>query len=184
MEAFIIILAIFWVIVPLAMKKKQEQAKQEAERQRAARASAPKAAAPQQRVQQPMRTTPLAPTARAPMQASYEGSGSQEGYSGAVLQGEEKHDVKMDLSTAKSTLREAKSSITHTVTVSSISGHAHEETSATGIIAECPPDKTPSVKTEVVTTDVNATAFTWDVEAARSGLVMAEILGPCLAMRD
>ena len=183
METFIIILAIFWVVVPLAMKKKQEQAKQEAERQRAARASAPKAAAPQQRVQQPMRTTPLEPTARAPMQVSLEGTGSQEGYSGPVLQGEQKHDVKSDLSTARSTLKEAKSSITHTVTVSSESGHAHEETSASGIVADCPPDKTPA-KSETLTTNANATAFNWDVEAARSGLVMAEILGPCLAMRD
>ena len=184
METFIIILAIFWVIVPLAIKKKQEQAKQEAERQRAARASAPKAAAPQQRVQQPMRTTPLAPTARAPMQASYEGSGSQEGYSGAVLQGEQKHDVKMDLSTAKSTLTEAKTSITHTVTVSGESGHAHEETSMSGIAQDCPPDQAPAKQTQATAPSASATAFTWDVEAARSGLVMAEILGPCLAMRD
>ena len=27
-------------------------------------------------------------------------------------------------------------------------------------------------------------AFTWDVQSVRNGLVMAEILGPCLAQRD
>jgi hypothetical protein len=68
------------------------------------------------------------------LQASYEGHGSQEGYSGPVLQGEQKHDVKSDLSTAKSTLKEARTTITHTVTVSSESGHAHEETSASGLL--------------------------------------------------
>jgi hypothetical protein len=81
-----------------------------------------------------------------------------------------------------STITETVNSITHTVTVSSESGHAHEETSASGIIAECPPDKAPPQKAAQAATDDSA--FGWDVAQARSGLVMAEILGPCLALRD
>ena len=185
METIIIILVIFWVVVPYAIKKKQQQAKQEAERQRAARASTQKTTtSPQQRVQQPMRTTPLAPTARTPLQASYEGTGSQEGYSGPVLQGEQKHDVKSDLSTAKSTLKEARTTITHTVTVSSESGHAHEETSASGVAEDCPPEKAAAKPSANAAHGVGETAFVWSAAAVRNGLVMAEILGPCLANRD
>lgn len=182
METLFIILAIIWIVVPIAAKKKQQQAKQEADRQRAARTSAPQAAAAQQRAQQPMRTTPLAPTPRAPMQVSYEGSGSQEGYSGAVLQGEKPHDVSFTIKQAKSTLTEAKTTITHTVTASSESGHTHQETSATGIMPDCPPGSPTAITQQPL--PISDSSFSWDVEQARTGLVMAEILGPCLALRD
>lgn len=182
METLFIILAIIWVVVPIAMKKKQQQAKQEADRQRAARASAPQVAPVQPRTQQPMRTVPLAPTPRAPLQASSEGVGSQEGYAGAVLQGEKPHDVSLTIKQAKSTLTEAKTTITHTVTASSESGHTHEETSASGIASDCPPGSPVAVAAQPVQS--LSGSFTWDVEQARTGLVMAEILGPCLALRD
>ena len=183
MEFVLILLAIFWVVIPMAAKTSQKKAKAEVERRRAMRQQAPQP----QRAQQPMRTTPLAPTVR-PTQvigmASSEGSASQEGYDGSTFEGELPHEARPDLATAKSTLTEAKTSITHTVTVSSESGHAHEETSASGILADCPPDKTPAKQATQQAQGRFDNAFTWDVQSVRSGLVMAEILGPCLAVRD
>lgn len=183
MQWTIILLVIFWVIVPIIAKNSQKKAKAEEERRRVMRQQAPQP----QRAPQPMRTTPIAPTVRPTQQSAYqspEGSGSQEGYAGQVFQGEKAHDVATNLATAMSTLKEAKTSITHTVTVSSESGHAHEETSASGITAECPPDKAPAKQAAVIATAASDSAFVWDAEAVRSGLVMGEILGPCLALRD
>ncbi len=183
MEWTIFLLVIFWVVIPIIAKNSQKKAKAEAERQRAMRQQAPQP----QRAQQPMRTTPLAPTVRptqATVLASSEGTASQEGYDGSTFEGELPHEVKPDLATAKSTLTEAKTSITHTVTVSSESGHAHEETSASGVETNCPPDKAPAKQTPQQAQSPFENAFTWDVQSVRNGLVMAEILGPCLAVRD
>ena len=183
MQWTIFLLVIFWVVIPIIAKNSQKKAKAEAERQRAMRQQAPQP----QRAQQPVRTTPIAPTVRptqATVLASSEGAASQEGYDGSTFEGELPHEVKPDLATAKSTLTEAKTSITHTVTVSSESGHAHEETSASGVAADCPPDKAPAKQTPQQAQGPFENAFTWDVQSVRSGLVMAEILGPCLAQRD
>jgi hypothetical protein len=183
MEWTIFLLVIFWVVIPIIAKNSQKKAKAEAERQRAMRQQAPQP----QRAQQPVRTTPIAPTVRptqATVLASSEGAASQEGYDGSTFEGELPHEVKPDLATAKSTLTEAKTSITHTVTVSSESGHAHEETSASGVAADCPPDKAPAKQTPQQAQGPFENAFTWDVQSVRNGLVMAEILGPCLAVRD
>jgi len=183
MEWTIFLLVIFWVVIPIIAKNSQKKAKAEAERQRAMRQQAPQP----QRAQQPARTTPIAPTVRptqATVLASSEGAASQEGYDGSTFEGELPHEVKPDLATAKSTLTEAKTSITHTVTVSSESGHAHEETSASGVTADCPPDKAPAKQTPQQAQGPFENAFTWDVQSVRNGLVMAEILGPCLAVRD
>ena len=184
MQWTIFLLVIFWVVIPIIAKNSQKKAKAEAERQRAMRQQALQ---PQRAQQQPMRTTPIAPTVR-PTQvvtmASREGTASQEGYDGSTFEGELPHEVKPDLATAKSTLTEAKTSITHTVTVSSESGHAHEETSASGVAADCPPDKAPAKQTPQQAQSPFENAFTWDVQSVRNGLVMAEILGPCLAVRD
>ncbi len=184
MEFAIILLVIFWVVIPIAAKNSKNKAKAEEERRRAMRQQAPQ---PQRA--QPIYTAPLAPTVRTPqarVQPSMEGVGSLEGRDGSVFQGEPSHDVEPDLSTAKSTLTEAKSSITHMVTVSSESGHAHEETSASGISAECPPEKPQAKPAKPAATSQAPfeNAFVWNTESVRSGLVMAEILGPCLANRD
>lgn len=188
MPTVLIILAIIWIIVPIIAKANKQKAKAAQEAQRAAQQRAAVQRAQEtfpQRTQQPMRTAPLTPSmrpAQMTMQPSLEGLGSQEGQSGEVLQGEQPHEVAASLSEVKSGLTEAKTSITHTVTVSSESGHAHEETSASGIEEACPPEKeTKPAQTPVVPFE---SAFAWSAENARSGLVMAEILGPCLALRD
>jgi hypothetical protein len=182
MEIAIILLVIFWVVIPIAAKNSQKKAKAEEERRRAMRQQAPQP----QRVQQPIRTAPLAPTIR-PAQVSVltssEGASSQEGFDGPVFEGELPHEAKPDLATAQSTLTEAKTSITHTVTISSESGHAHEETSASGTAEDCPPGKVPAKQAASAASSIES-AFTWNAVGVRHGLVMAEILGPCLANRD
>jgi len=185
MELAIILLVIFWVIIPIAAKNSQKKAKAEEERLRNLRKQAPQP----QRAQQPVRTGPLTPTMRAPLQASYEGTASEgtasvEGNFSGSMDGTSRKTATFDVLEAKSTLTEANTSITHTVSVSSESGHAHEESSASGISASCPPEKTPAKQTATPVVSMGGTAFVWNVEAARSGLVMAEILGPCLALRD
>lgn len=183
MELAIILLVIFWVVIPIAAKNSQKKAKAEEERRRAMRQQAPQP----QRAQQPVRTAPLVPTVRTTLSSAYasaEGTSSQEGADGAVFQGELPHDVQPDLSNARSTLTEARSSITHTVTVSSESGHAHEETSASGTAENCPPDKASSKTPATPAKSGGESAFVWNAAAVRNGLVMAEILGPCLANRD
>jgi hypothetical protein len=190
METILIILAIVWIVIPILAKNKQKQATEQAERERVARQRAALAAAEKQaelkRAAQPIRTTPLAPTGRPSQtgfQPSGDGIGSEEGTAGAVLEGELPHAVKAGLRESKSSLRELNVSISHVVTASSESGHTHQETSATGIQPPCPPGKTPidRVQTPAPAAD---SAFVWNPEDARSGLVMAEILGPCLALRD
>ena len=185
METVLIILAIIWVIVPLAAKKKQQQAKEEAERQRAAGQRAPQPVVPQRAQQQPMRTVPISANTRpALVPNSFEGLGSTEGTSIGTFEGEPAHDVSSQLSQVSSTLTEAKMSITHAVTPSNESGHAHEETSMSGVNSSCPPNQTLTDPFAQSASNYGYTAFVWNVEQARSGLVMAEILGPCLANRD
>ena len=180
MEFAIILLVIFWVIVPMVAKNSQKKAKAEEERRRAVmRQQAPQP----QRAQQPMRTTPIAPTIRQPMHASSEGASSDEGNFSGSMDGTSRKNASFNTQQVTSTLMEAKSSITHTVSVSQESGHAHEETSASGIQEECPPEKA-SARQTAQTQAPTENAFTWNTNAVRSGLVMAEILGPCLANRD
>ena len=194
METVLIILAIVWVVIPILAKSKQKQAKEQAERERLARQRAAQAA-PQQAerarsVAQPARTAPLTPNVR-PAQASVvsssEGMGSQEGMPGEVLQGELTHSVSTNLTEVKSSLTQLNVSTDHEVTPSGVSGHAHEETSMSGLDASCPPQKSPVVKPIAAATVVAPTAesaFVWNLTDVRSGLVLAEILGPCVAMRE
>lgn len=193
METALIILAIVWIVIPILAKSKQKQAKEQAERERLARQRAAQLDAAQQaereRSVRPMRTQPLTPNVR-PSQSAYplsmEGVGSQEGRDGAVVEGEPTHEVATTLKEAKSSLTQLNTSGGHVVAPSSISGHAHEETSMSGVNASCPPGQTPAVQPAqtAAATASGESAFVWDPANARTGLVMAEILGPCLALRE
>ena len=192
METLLIILAVVWIVIPVLAKKKQQQAKEQAEREHAARQRAAQAAAMLQAERarsaaQQMRTTPLAPSVR-PSQPSFqpsvEGVGSTEGTSGQVLEGELPHDVSTDLQEAKSSLTQIQATTQHTITASSESGHAHQETSMSGLDASCPPDGAAQQSASPVRSSAAESAFVWDQAGARTGLVMAEILGPCLALRE
>lgn len=193
METVLIILAIVWVVIPVLVKSKQKQAKEQAERERLARRRAAQAAASQQsdrdRTARQMRTTPLEPSVRPSkpsFQPSVEGVGSQEGTPGTVLQGEMAHDVATDLQEVRSSLTQIQATQQHVITASSNSGHAHQETSMSGVDTSCPPGKAPAMQPiSSISAAVSAeSAFVWNPADARSGLVMAEILGPCLALRE
>ena len=190
METVLIILAIVWVVIPILAKSKQKQAKEQAERERLAHQRAAQAAALQQaeraRNTAPLRTAPLTPSVR-PSQSSFspsfEGVGSLEGKDGAVFEGEEAHEVETTLKTVQSSLTQLNVSSDHEVTPSSVSGHTHEETSMSGVDASCPPEKAPAAQVAAASPSAES-AFVWDPANARSGLVLAEVLGPCLAMRE
>ncbi|MCE5190033.1 MAG: hypothetical protein LLF75_12755 [Eubacteriales bacterium] len=193
METVLIILAIVWVVIPVLVKSKQKQAKEQAERERLARQRA--AQAPLQQVErarsvaQPVRTSPLTPnvgTSSSRTPSSGEGWGSLEGRDGPVFEGEEAHEVATTLKTVQSSLTQLNVSVDHEVTPSGVSGHAHQETSLSGVDTSCPPEKAPATQpAPSVAAAVSAdSAFVWNPADARSGLVMAEILGPCLALRE
>lgn len=193
METILIILAIVWVVIPILAKSKQKQAKEQAERELVARSQAAKAAALQQAEREraamrQMRTAPLSPSVR-PSQSSFspsaEGVGSQEGMSGPVLQGELAHDVSVNLQEAASSLTQIQATTQHIISASSDSGHAHQETSMSGINASCPPEQATTGPVSPTASSISTeSAFVWDPANARSGLVLAEILGPCLALRE
>ncbi len=189
MQGIWIIIVIVWIVIPIIAKKRQQQAKEQAARERAARQRAAQAAAQKQvETAAPMRTTPLAPrvhpssmhmpafegTASVEGTGSLEGTGSREG-TASREEGTAKHTI-------ASKLRELNQTPQHVVSASSISGHAHQETSMTGIRPDCPPDATPAVTP--VTPVASDSAFVWDQTQALNGIVLSEILGPCLAMRD
>ena len=179
MEPIWIIIIIAWVIIPIIAKRKQQQAKEQAAREQAARQRAAQAAT-QQRVQQPMRTAPIAPTVRASVQSSFEGVTSGEGY-GSKDEGSPMHQIGSTLQGKTTTLKQIRVDPEHVVRATSESGHTHEETSMTGIEKECPPDAKP---TAAGTASAPESAFVWDVSQVRNGLVLAEVLGPCLALRN
>lgn len=180
MQAFWVIIIIAWIVVPILVKKKQQQAKEQAAREQAARQRAAQAAS-QQRVQQPVRTAPITTSVRTNMQSSFEGTVSSEG-SVSSEEGTPAHQLGTTLQGKTTTLQQIRVDPEHVVRATSESGHAHEETSMSGIKPVCESDAVP---VSAASRDSSAgTAFVWDVSQARSGLILAEVLGPCLALRN
>ena len=182
MEVFWILIALAWIVVPIVARQKKQPAKEQAAREQAARQRAAQAAA-QQRVQpQPVRTAPIAHTVRPTMQSSFEGTVSTEG-TASSQEGTPAHTIGTTLQTKTTTLKQIRVDPEHVVKATSESGHTHEETSMTGVEPPCPPDQKPAA---AASAQANAPvgAFVWDVSQAMSGLVMAEILGPCKALRS
>lgn len=84
----------------------------------------------------------------------------------------------------KSRLTDISANVTkHVVEASSVSGHAHEETSLTGVRAECEPEQARRASAPATAAPAAGTPFHWDAGAVRSGVVMAEILGKPKALR-
>ena len=71
----------------------------------------------------------------------------------------------------------------HVVEASSISGHAHEETSMAGVTVDCAPERTRHDSPAPSPVAVPRTAFSWNPEDARAGLILAEIMGRPKALR-
>ncbi len=180
MQAFWVIIIIAWIVIPILAKKKQQQAKEQAAREQAARQRAAQAAS-QQRVQQPVRTTPITANVRTSIQSSFEGTVSSEGI-GSSAEGTPAHRIGTTLQGKTASLQQIRVAPEHVVRATSESGHTHEETSMSGIKPPCAPDAAP---VSAAAGEPSAeTAFVWDVAQARNGLILAEILGPCLALRN
>ena len=187
MQTFWIILVLAWVVIPLIARKKQREAKEKAARERAARQRAAAMAAEQQAAQAPVRTAPIAPRVSASVKPSFapEGSVSSEGMASRD-EGTPKHELNSTLSEKTSSLKQIRVDPEHVVTFSGKSGHRHEETSMTGIRPNCPPDAVTAAHDAAYAlgTSMEQAAFVWDVSQVRNGIVMAEILGPCVALRE
>ncbi|HWQ06258.1 MAG TPA: hypothetical protein VN453_03500 [Feifaniaceae bacterium] len=179
MQAFWIFIVIAWIIIPIIAKKKQQQAKEQAARERALKERAAQPVAQQR--QASVRTAPITTSMRTNMQSSFEGTSSSEGF-GSSEEGTPTHQIETTLQSKTSTLREIRVEPEHVVTASNESGHVHQETSMTGNNAACPPDAKP-VST-VPSVPATESAFVWDSSQVRNGLILAEILGPCLALRN
>lgn len=180
MQAFWVIIIIAWIVIPILAKKKQQQAKEQAAREQAARQRTAQAAS-QQRVQQPVRTAPITTSMRTSMQSSFEGNTSSEGF-GSKDEGTPARQIESTLQGRTTTLKQIRVDPEHVVRASSETGHVHEETSMTGVEKECAPDATSTVAAAASAAPEGA--FVWDVSQARNGLILAEILGPCLALRN
>lgn len=188
MQTFWIILVLAWVIIPLIARKKQREAKEKAARERAARMrAAARAAEPQSAAQAPLRTTPLAPRVSAAVQPAFKGEGtvSSEGLASRD-EGTPKHELNSTLSEKTSSLKQIRVAPEHVVAFSGKSGHRHEETSMTGIQPKCAPDAVTAAHDAAyaLDTSMEQAAFVWDASQVRNGIVMAEILGPCVALRE
>lgn len=179
MEVFWILIALAWIVVPILARQKKKQAAEQAAREQAARQHAAKAAT-QQRVEQPLRTAPIMPSVRTQMQTSFEGVASTEG-TASSQEGSPSHKIGTTLQAKTTTLTQIRVDPEHVVRASSESEHAHEETSMTGIEPACPPDQKPSAESKA---PAFTGGFVWDASQAMSGLVMAEILSPCKALRS
>ncbi|HWP22517.1 MAG TPA: hypothetical protein VN417_07185 [Candidatus Cryosericum sp.] len=180
MQAFWVIIIIAWIVIPILAKKKQQQAKEQAAREQAARQRAAQAAS-QQRAQQPVRTASITPSVRTSMQSSFEGTASSEGY-GSNDEGKPARQIETTLTDKTTTLQQIRVDPEHVVRASSESGHVHEEASMTGVEKECAPDAKPTAAAGV--SAAPESAFVWDVSQVRNGLILAEVLGPCLALRN
>jgi len=187
MQAFWIILVLAWVVIPLVARKKQREAKEKADRERAARRRAAAQAAEQKATQAPARTAPIAPRVSASVKPSFapEGSVSSEG-TASRDEGTPKHELNSTLSEKTSSLKQIRVAPEHVVQYSGKSGHIHEETSMTGIVPKCPPDAAAAADDAAYALDtaMEQAAFVWDASQVRNGIVMAEILGPCVALRE
>ncbi|MEN6594099.1 MAG: hypothetical protein ABFC31_03990 [Clostridiaceae bacterium] len=179
MQAFWIFIVIAWIVIPIIAKKKQQQAKEQAARERALKERAAQPVVQQK--QASVRTAPITTSMRTSMQSSFEGTASGEGF-GSKDEGSPARQIESTLQGRSTTLKSIRVDPEHVVRATSEAGHAHEETSMTGIKPECEPDAKP---VSIVTAAADAdSAFIWDVSQARNGLILAEILGPCLALRE
>ncbi len=184
-----IFLALIWIVVPIIVKKKQQEARERAARERAAMQRAAQAKT-QQPAPKATRTGPIAPTVHPTVGPSafdspegpFSRSVSPEGRASRE-EGTPAHTLGTLLTTKESTLKQIHESPQHVVEASSISGHAHEETSMTGIRPPCPPDAQTAPKPPSSAPGGEA-GFVWRQNEVLSGIVMAEILGPCVAMRE
>lgn len=194
MEALIIIASILWVVIPIILKYKQRDAREAAAREQAkqralqTRQGQPQGAQRQTLSQaqwqqmQAAQRRPNAIGAYVPQEGESLGEGDLTRDSRMPIQPSET----MPGATVGSSLTEIRSSTKHAVEASSLTGHAHEETSMTGEEEECPPElKRAEIAPARSLSDTGVMHISsLDIYALQNSIVMAEILGPCVALRE
>ena len=198
-----IIVAILWIVVPAVLKHKQRESQQQAAREQAkqrALQGQPAAAEPAQQVRraaaslqsieqrrlEEVRRAQQAARSRPAADVSREGVSLGEGASAYETRVPLRPTERAARSEVTSTLTELQTSARHTVEASSLTGHAHEETSMTGLEEECPPElrhASPAYARAAEKTGA-AHILLMDGSALQNSIVMAEILGPCAALRE
>lgn len=202
MEVLFIIALIAWVFISAGARKKQQEARAAAARERARQRELERLESEQASHEGPMpQRAPIAPSVKptvittvddAPsqpihtpptgrMSAPLPVSTQRKAAAGTMVQ----EAPASRLTQAKgSRLTAAKGTSLHVVEASSISGHAHEESSLSGIKDACEPDGNRGNAPATSPSKAARPGFQWSRSALINGVVMAEILGPCAAMRE
>ena len=184
MDTILILIGIIWLISNVAKKKKRQQEKDEAARQQARKledAPAPVA-------------TPQRPTIFDPY--FDDAAASATGHTPAPAG--KPQGIPMPANTQVNTDIRSSSEDRHPLEASSISGHAHMESSLTGFEESCPPTVKPapqparkkpaatpaSPKTAQRSTFANGeSAFRWNADNVAQGIILGEILGKPKALQ-
>ncbi len=181
MQGIIFVIAILWVVFGAIVKKKQNDAQQAAARERARRQAA--LDAERQRAGAEQAKTRVAPQPIRPSVVLHDEPAPQTPRLSVPAEGDGRR-----IPAAQMRLR---TEAEHVVRATSEGGHTHTESSITSVSAPCAPDAiTHSVETAAhvgadrQTDSQTENPFVWDQNAVLSGLVMSEILGKPLALRE
>ena len=205
MDFLLVLLAIIWIASSAVNKKKRQQAKEEAARRQAQEIESSPGSVPESA------PAPQPQPRAVPVQSSKPSETSFDPYfSGSMAPSASEPPRRAaavsqrKVAVAGSTLTEGPQASSrkaleaqvlqpvgrrHTLEASSISGHAHMESSLTGVSNDCPPASSmASAKAQPIPVQVSATdgsvPFNWDVRNVTQGLVLAEILGKPKAFQN
>ncbi len=193
MEVLLVILGIIWVIISASQKKSkaaQNQAAQEAAKRQQIlqNIEAQKAAAapyPPQPSAAPVRPTvqPSRPPVQRPQPQVQRPQQPIQSRHASPIQARTAETISSNLTQIGETKR-------HTLEASFVSGHAHEETSMTGVQRDCA-SSAGKVSVEAansaaapVTAPISAMGLCFDAQAVRNGIIYAEILEKPKALRN
>lgn len=217
MDGLLIPILILWFVLSAVSNKKRKQARQEAQRReqeaaQQAQAGEDPAIAPERTVPETMRRTPVPP-----VQTSGRDEGFDPYFSGPAPVKPVREDSRAARQPLATTMRSMESSMTeapatrtreaigtqmrvgnaqHPLEASSLTGHAHMETSLAGRFAEdCPPTSAnvnqrfdarkhaePAVPVAGQRSSGNV-PFVWNAEDVTRGILYSEILGKPKALR-
>lgn len=201
MELILILVGIIWFASKTAEKKRRQQQKEEeARRQALGQTDAPAPAGPL-----PTRLPPVPDPVRqlfdpyfgdvsVPDAPSVEGHSQAQPVMGHTMQ----QSVSKPAYTAMDIKIHSSNEDRHTLQPSSISGHAHVESSITGFEEDCPPAVRPARQTsnkkaatppafskgaQRSTLAGAGTVFSWNADEVTQGIILAEILGKPKALQ-
>lgn len=194
MDFLIILAVIVWIVSSAVSKKKKREA--EATRQQAQQETAaprqgaapqpqykpaphPQQERPQQQVQPVFDPYYSAAEQTVPVPHPAQHTGAPTRMAGPV-----QARVRQSMTSQLTQIQQSAGS--HVIEASSISGHAHEESSLTGITQDCGPATVrpwANQQPGTVPATTSPSAFCWNSKDVRNGLVLAEILGKPKALR-